>query len=171
MIDKEKRINEIAKDMCFYKDCKVGAEGRCHELNCEITWDAERLVDLNYQKVDKDSVVLTKTEKEKLLHEMYEQGRFDALADLDKNGKVVLSHDEFCSMIKTDKEATEYGQQCWNNGKTQGIQETAKDILNGLECFFWETAINDTKNFDLCQSLYRSIKEHIKNKYGVTKEN
>ena len=50
-------------------------------------------------------------------------------------------------------------------------KKTANDILNELEGFLWETAINDTKFFDLYQSLYRSIKEHIKNKYGVIKEN
>ena len=59
----------------------------------------------------------------------------------------------------------------FDEGYKQGSQETAKDILNGLECFFWETAINDTKNFDLYQSLYRDIKDIFKNKYGVTKEN
>lgn len=59
----------------------------------------------------------------------------------------------------------------FDEGYKQGSQETAKDILNGLECFFWETAINDTKNFDLYESLYRDIKYIFKNKYGVTKEN
>ena len=58
----------------------------------------------------------------------------------------------------------------YNEGYKQGVKEFAKDILNGLECFFWETAINDTKYFDLYEGLYKSIKEHIKNKYGVTKE-
>lgn len=59
----------------------------------------------------------------------------------------------------------------YDAGYKQGSQETAKDILNGLECFFWETAINDTKYFDLYEGLYRDIKDIFKNKYGVTKEN
>ena len=59
----------------------------------------------------------------------------------------------------------------FDEGYKQGCQETAKDILAGLEWFFWETAINDTKRFDLYQDLYRDIKERIENKYGVTKEN
>lgn len=58
----------------------------------------------------------------------------------------------------------------YDDAYEKGSQETAKDILSGLECFFWETAINDTKYFDLYQSLYRSIKEHIKNKYSVGTE-
>ena len=61
--------------------------------------------------------------------------------------------------------------EAFDEGYKQGCQETAKDILNGLECFLWEKAINDTKYFDLYEDLYRSIKEHFKNKYGVTKEN
>ena len=59
----------------------------------------------------------------------------------------------------------------FDEGYKQGSQETAKDILNGLKCFFWETAINDTKNFDLYQNLYLDIKDVLKNKYGITKEN
>ena len=59
----------------------------------------------------------------------------------------------------------------FNEGYKQGSQETAKDILNGLECFFWETAINDTKHFKFYENLYKSIKEIFKNKYGITKEN
>ena len=39
--------------------------------------------------------MLTKVEKQKLLKEMYEQGRFDAIADLDKEGKVVLPREEY----------------------------------------------------------------------------
>ena len=55
----------------------------------------------------------------------------------------------------------------FDEGYKQGSKETAKSILNEIECFFWETAINDTKYFDLYENLYRSIKEHIKNKYDV----
>lgn len=68
-------------------------------------------------------------------------------------------------------------EECCYNEKDIGElirfekQLMAKDILNGLECFFWEAAINDTKNFDLYQNLYRDIKDIFKNKYGVTKEN
>lgn len=129
MKDKEKRINEMSRDMCFIGPCNTKS---CYAVNCETTWFAEKLIDLNYQKVDKDSVVLTKAEKQKLLHEMYEQGRFDALADLEKEGRVILLHDEFCSMIKTDKEAIEYGQQCWNDGKKQGVEEFADFIKSQM---------------------------------------
>lgn len=62
-------------------------------------------------------------------------------------------------------------ENAFDEGYNQGSQETAKDILNGLEWFFWETAINDTKYFDFYESLYKSIKELINNKYEITKEN
>ena len=39
-----------------------------------------------YRPIDED--------RRKLLHEMYEQGRFDAIADLEKEGKVVVSKDK-----------------------------------------------------------------------------
>ena len=67
MKDREMRITEIAKDMCFHADsCIVGAKDRCYEQNCETTWLAEKLVNANYQKVDENSVVLTKDEYLKL---------------------------------------------------------------------------------------------------------
>ena len=68
-------------------------------------------------------------------------------------------------------------EECCYNKKDIGElirsekQLMAKDILNEIEGFLWETAINYTKDFDFCESLYRSIKEHFKNKYNVIKEN
>ena len=142
MKNRKMRITEIAKDMCFHADsCIVGVENHCCERNCETTWLAEKLIDLNYQKIDKDSIVLSKEEYERNLNNSFNFGK-------EENKKYYDNH-----------------------VVPQKIRETAKDIINELECFFWETAINDTKYFDLYESLYRSIKEHFKNKYGVTKEN
>lgn len=45
---------------------------------------------------------------------------------------VILTKDEFHSMIKTDKEAEEYGQQCWNDGKAQGVREFADFIISQM---------------------------------------
>jgi hypothetical protein len=45
---------------------------------------------------------------------------------------VILTKDEFHSMIKTDKEAEEYSQQCWNTGYEKGRQEAAEKILNEI---------------------------------------
>ena len=142
MKDKEKRIIETAKDMCFHADsCIVGAEDRCYKQNCETTWVAEKLLDLNYQKVSSDDIIISKKE-------------------YDRFKKQDLFFKDFTIIEVLEN-------QC-----KQARQETAKDILNGLEWFFWETAINDTKYFDFYENLYRSIEELIKNKYGVdAKEN
>ena len=102
---------------------------------------AEILADKWQPKIDKDSIVLSKEEYERNLNNSFNFGKEDNKKYYD------------------------------NYVVPQKIRETAKDIINELECFFWETAINDTKYFDLYESLYRSIKEHFKNKYGVTKEN
>jgi hypothetical protein len=67
MLDRETRILEMAKDMCFHADsCTVGAENKCCTLNCETTWAAEKLVDKNYQKINPDDIVISKTEYERL---------------------------------------------------------------------------------------------------------
>lgn len=55
----------------------------------------ENFIDNNYRKINEGEVVIRKEEKQKLLKEMYEQGRFDALADLEKDGKVVISKEEY----------------------------------------------------------------------------
>lgn len=73
MVDRETRILEIAKDMCFQADhCAIGAKNKCCAVNCETTWLAEKLVDKNYQKINPDAVVISKTDYErfKLLSEI-----------------------------------------------------------------------------------------------------
>lgn len=55
---------------------------------------------------------------------------------------VILTKDEFDSMIKTDKEAEEYGQQCWNDGKALGQKEVAKQCI---EWFFSNTVFTPQK--------------------------
>ena len=67
-MDKEKRIIEIAKDMCFHADsCVTGKEDKCHERNCETTWLAEKLVNLNYQKISLDDIVISREDYDDLL--------------------------------------------------------------------------------------------------------
>lgn len=67
MVDRETRILEIAKDMCFQADhCAIGAKNKCCALNCETTWLAEKLVDKNYQKINPDDIVISKTDYDRL---------------------------------------------------------------------------------------------------------
>lgn len=166
-----------------YLNCKyldAGMDGMlCSRSLCTTC------IEFNGKKCDY-YISKNKPKKEKLLHEMYEQGRFDAIVDLEKNN-VVIPKDEyryikdmanrfdpfwFCAFGGCEGACKECKDTCEMSIFVKERQKTAKDILNGLECFFWETAINDTKFFDLYQNLYLSIKEHIKNKYGVdAKEN
>lgn len=122
MKDKEKQIEEIAKRIhiatdLYYMDCIKVATYLFEKDNCRI--------------IDKDSVVLSKVEKEKLLKEMYEQGKFDAIADLDKDGKVVLSKEEY-EILKIKEKEKHWLQTCmsvWENAKIDGSNETAEKIL------------------------------------------
>lgn len=94
---KQEQIEEMAKHGC-YDGCANGLRKFCDEYNgkpCKnMVRIASGLYEQGYRKIDKDSIVLSKNEKQKLLKEMYEQGRFDAIADLDKEGKVVLTREE-----------------------------------------------------------------------------
>ena len=92
MKDKEKQIEEInnfIETACDYKNRK-----QCRRFTTCNKCRATVIYEQGYRKLSKDSVVLSKSEKQKLLKEMYEQGKFDALADLEKDGKVVLTREE-----------------------------------------------------------------------------
>ncbi|MBQ2894962.1 MAG: hypothetical protein IJE92_05535 [Clostridia bacterium] len=52
---------------------------------------AEALYNVRYRKVPKNAVVLTKREKQKLLHEMHEQGKFDVIAECAEGKTIMLS--------------------------------------------------------------------------------
>lgn len=90
-------------------------------------------------KLPEDSIVLSKSEKQKLLKEMYEQGRFDAIADLDKEGKVVLTREEkeeYESLIKLfiyDKPMKNRVYEVIKDIKQQTRKETAEKIIIFLD--------------------------------------
>lgn len=140
MKNKEKRINEMSRDMCFVNSCNTKS---CYVVNCETTWLAEKLIDLNYQKVSEDSIVLTKAEKQKLLHEMYEQGRFDALADLEKEGKVVMSKEEYKIWFKKD-------------GYFLGYRDGENSAVN-----YYETLALPSKEMETAERFYNKVNENI----------
>lgn len=106
MENKNRLIEEMAHELrgCNSKD-KCGS-CNCIYNYCDEYYDAEIAITEGYRKLSKDSIVLTKAEKEKLLHEMYEQGRFDAIADLDKEDKVVLSIEELNEMLELRTQVT-----------------------------------------------------------------
>lgn len=71
--------------------------------HCQAYCYAEKLFKQGYRQIPEDSVVLSREEKQKLLKGMYEQGKFDALADLEKDGKVVLSKEEYSDYLILQK--------------------------------------------------------------------
>ena len=69
--------------------CPCYDEESCKNIGCtkgKLKWLQEEHNTEENQKMK---------DKQELLHEMYEQGRFDALADLDKEGKVVLTKEDY----------------------------------------------------------------------------
>ena len=118
-------IEECTK--CGFKN------GRCNAYR-----HAEALYNAGYRKIPEDSIVLSKSEKQKLLKEMYEQGRFDVIADLDKEGKVVLTREEkeeYESLIKLliyDKPMKNRVYEVIKDIKQQTCKKTAEKIFTEL---------------------------------------
>jgi hypothetical protein len=136
MLDRETRILEMAKDMCFHADsCTVGAENKCCTLNCETTWAAEKLVNKNYQKVDPDSVVLPKKEYEALLGELH---------------ALTYKYDKLLDDYRLCKDANETIKQNYIMVKRDTEQQTLKftlgHILGLLSCIDFETDNQDYDN-------------------------
>lgn len=84
----EKKVEKIIKEIA---ECNKESCSDC-KIICTYYYAIKEFCE---KVLPEDSIILTKAEKEKLLHEMYEQGRFDAIADLEKEGKVVLSKEDY----------------------------------------------------------------------------
>lgn len=67
------------------------------------------------------------------MEELLAKDKYERIKNHHASDIVILTKDEFHSMIKTDKEAEEYGQQCWNDGKAQGVIEFADFIKSQME--------------------------------------
>ena len=96
--------------------------------------------------VPKDYIVISKTEKEKLLHEIYEQGRFDAIADLEKEGKVVMSREEYETWFKKD-------------GYFLGYRDGENSAVN-----YYETLALPSKEMETAEKIY---KEYLCNIFSL----
>lgn len=128
MVEERSRIKDIMKLL-----------DKCVSLNPMCKAEVATVVyGNNYRKISEDSIILTKVEKQKLLKEMYEQGRFDAIADLDKEGKVVLTREEkeeYESLIKLliyDKPIKNRVYEVIKDIKQQTRKETAEKIFTEL---------------------------------------
>ena len=104
--DSQKQIEEIAKVVC---ECCIENE----EFTCSIVHQpcifaktfAETIHDKGYRKIPENAVVLTEEEKRKLLHGMYEQGKFDGVVKFAERVKMAFYYefDELIPSIMADK--------------------------------------------------------------------
>lgn len=125
-LTKTKNINEY----CFTVECGEHCE------DCYVGNLYERLAELE-DKIENGTLIelFCKEEKQKLLKEMYEQGKFDAIADLEKEGKVVISKNEYESFTKLsiyDKPVKHRIYEFINDMKERTRKETAREILKPL---------------------------------------
>lgn len=114
MKDKE-MIEEMAKEIAriLFEDCLLNIGGRCadcewngkdtKEYDCQSLLVAKKLLEKYQPKLPEGALVISREEKQKLLKGMYEQGKFGVLADLEKDGKVVLSREEYSDYLILQK--------------------------------------------------------------------
>lgn len=175
-MDKEKQIEEMAKAFCevaHYDFCKNTA---CYA--CPVKLFTIKVYDKGYRKINDNEIVISKEEKQKLLKEMYEQGKFDALADLEKEGKVVIDKEEY----ETKKEiVADWGllQQEIMQGKFVALADLDKDgkvvISKGeyeelikLQQTYAEDLTNAIQSYEEREAdLKINYNNHIKNLEGI----
>ena len=127
-MDKEKQIEEMYQIFLNYK-FSMPAEDFSYKGMCE------NFIDNNYRKINDNEVVISKEEKQKLLKGMYEQGKFDAIADLEKEGKVVIIKDKYERLNKLftyDKPLCDRIFNFVTEIKEKTRKETAREIFNAL---------------------------------------
>ena len=138
-MDKEKQIEKM------YILNTILQEVKPLKLREKIYW---RIVEFlnDYRKINENEVVISKEEKQKLLKEMYAQGKFDAIADLEKDYKVVISKEEYekYQNFKRNVEHSFEYIQGYDDGKefaekfykplvrAETRKETAREILNDI---------------------------------------
>ena len=120
-MDGEKQIERMAQliaDNCTIH--KVYANKHYPDRQKDVYYSlAEELLKY-YHPID--------TDRRKLLHKMYEQGRFDAIADLNKEGKVVFSKEEIEEQISSEVLKRTY-QEFDSLYKTASKETTEKFIV------------------------------------------
>ncbi len=179
-MDREKQIEEIAKDikdsLLLHFDKTILYPYLAQDLNNkgyrkinenEIVISKEEFWKLSnkFSKKELDEIVefhkskARKEEKQKLLKEMYEQSKFDAIADLEKEGKVVISKEEYEKITKelvTEQRAKEIAQEFFGIVR----KETAREILKYL------LKVGNTERLGYLKIYVEDI-ESLAEKYGV----
>ena len=120
--DKEKQIEEMARVLCR-NQCTS-----CTGATCLALLNCKALYEHGYRKINENEIVISKEEKQKLLKEMYEQGKFDAIADLEKEEKVVIGKEEYEKLCHL----AYFG---YDDAYEKGCKETAEKIYTFVNSF------------------------------------
>ncbi len=89
-----------------------------------------------YDKIiSENEVVISKEEKQKLLKEMYEQGKFDAIADLEKDGKIVIGKEGYEKLLNQECLRGWIWKEGFNDGKKLYSEQLAqmRDTIKNLK--------------------------------------
>ena len=164
-----KQIEEMAKDIYEQKSCDTSFEENCKLL-------AYDLVTLGYQKVDKDKVVIDKTEYERLIYvegELQEMNAdyYNELKELKDSLKdsVVLTREEYDNLkleiqkahnkgVRVGFDLTKYKE----NSIEQAVKEFAEKLRKNLYSFKCETIIYDSELSNLAKEIYIKQLDFIK---------
>ncbi len=178
MKNKEKQIEEMMKDICRLSKMPSPMIEGLGEWSDTIS---EYLINVGYRKINENEVVISNEEKQKLLKEMYEQGKFDAIADLEKDGKVVVSkreHQKYLAykIIEPQIKGCLDRERALEKQLETTRKETAEKILNKLWNEKLETEVTISKYCskedaeNIAKSIISSIRNAIKDlakEFGV----
>ena len=146
----KERVSLAEEYEAFIKKSK---KGKFKIKDCPLTV-ITFMVLKGYHKIKDNEVVISKEEKQKLLKEMYEQGKFDAIADLEKEGKVVIGKEELESMVNAK-------MKCISDMAIIARKETAEKILKEIRGYYPCSKENCEKYesfiIELCEDLAKEF--------------
>lgn len=159
----KKQIEEMYQEFLQYK----------HDTMCEVfsyKGMCENFINLGYRKINENEIVISKEEKQKLLKEMYEQGKFDAIAGLEKDGKVVISKEEL-DILKDIGSLKNKVQEALNINPIEELIQVERTACKETAEKIWfqaSTIVNKTKHLVQGREYLHldALKEIIK-QFGV----
>lgn len=105
-------------------------------------------------------IFVSKQGKQNLVHGMYEQGKFDAIAKLQMEGKIVIDTDEYKQLKQHANKVLALVQEVVTNAR----KETAKDFIFKVESYL---GYNDDNETFTKKELLLILAEVAKEQYGV----
>ena len=173
MKDKEKQINDIV-NLLDIRDVSVSYWDYYNDdvnknYRKELENVAKIITNAGYRKIDKDSIVLTEREFLDECELQYNTGYQKALADLEKDGKVVLSKEEY-ERLKGKRPSC----NCETLIKQERKETAEKIITNEIKtiknirdaCILPEPAYR--KGYiDCCNGILFYLENNIAKQFGV----